>query len=302
MYKHSPSVISVALVLGFGVTGVQAGTCFTSDVGITKISTQGDSPTVIFQAPTNGPAITASDCIAAGDRNPSPSQNGFNGDNRGFRGEGDLNTWADDGGLYGEYGAFVTEDDLQALKDPNVAEDPGWIFVGKQDIGGGTEWGTITNGGDEFSFESFFDDDFSKLLSVNVGEGCDDGEFCGTWSYTPPENYPEDLKNVLGQDKIFDQIAIVLKSGPESTIYNFKISDLFSEIPENNYAYEGFWDTSASMFNDKGNQSPYGLSNFQFYLRDPTVESAETPVPTPASLILMATGLIGLGVFQKRRA
>ena len=303
MYKHSPSLIPVALFLGFGASGVQAAVmdCRSeSDVQITQIATSDGNP--ISQSPTSGVPINASGCIHAGNRNPSPVRTGFGGDNRGLKNEGDLNTW----GKYGEYGAFVTEDDLQALRDPDVAEDPGWIFVGKKDVNGSTDWGTIRNGDNTFSFESFFDD-FSDLLQITPGDGCDGGH-CGTWTYTPPKDYPDDLLSVIGFDRIFDQLAVVFKSGPESMIYNFKVSDLFDQTPEENYSYSGVWDTSGSMFNSRGrNNSPYGLSNYTLFLRDPVAQPFSddpqpNPVPTPATLILFAFGLIGLGAFQKRRA
>jgi len=83
----------------------------------------------------------------------------------------------------------------------------------------------------------------------------------------------------------FEQVLFVLKAGPNLAAYLF-------DIPL--AAASGTWATNA-LTGPQG--KPQDLSHFSVYVRGSSV----TPIPLPAGAVLLITGLVGLGVFGRRR-
>ncbi|HEX5792222.1 MAG TPA: hypothetical protein VFY01_03025, partial [Rheinheimera sp.] len=217
--------------------------CDILDVQVTSYQKQDGSAAVSLD-----PALPASACLGAYSGNLNTSSLG---NNLGYDGQGYLN----DKSLFPDYGAFLAEDELQDLEIAGNFKDPGWIFVGKQDMGSGFESGTVTKGGESYTFAS----DILTMQNCKDKDGnahsCDEDAVSGEWVYKPPQFNPEQLLDLLGMDKFFDQAAIVFKSGTQLAIYNFRLSD-FGLPPvlgtdDANYIFTGTWDMSDTLIMDK---------------------------------------------------
>jgi PEP-CTERM motif len=90
----------------------------------------------------------------------------------------------------------------------------------------------------------------------------------GSWLYTPGTNDPAFLVSFM-----------VAKGGN-----NF---NLFSVTGNS-----GMWFTPTNPMN----QQPYGLSHLTFY------EGGQAPIPEPATMLLLGSGLVGLAAARRRRA
>jgi PEP-CTERM motif len=95
-----------------------------------------------------------------------------------------------------------------------------------------------------------------------------DGSGGGSWLYTPGTNDPAFLVSFM-----------VAKGGD-----NF---NLFSVTGNS-----GMWFTPTNPNNDK----PFGLSHLTFY------EGGQAPIPEPATMLLLGSGLVGLAAARRRRA
>lgn len=266
--------------------------CDILDVQVTSVQKQdGVSPVVNFN-----PTIPASDCLGAYDGNLSPS--GLGG-NLGYLNQGYLN----DPNLFPDYGAFISESDLQDLEFEGNFKDPGWIYVGKQNMGENFAPGTVSKDGQSYTFAS------DILTMSNCKDKDGDAISCGTeavsgeWVYKPPQYNPQALLDLLGMTKFFDQVAVVFKAGDQFAIYNFKLAD-FNLPPvlgtnDANYIFTGTWDMSETLINNGGKAG--GLSHFDLWLRDPTVGTTTTNigVPEPATIAILGLGLLGLRLRRK---
>ena len=268
--------------------------CQNSDITITSISKQG----------VNGDSRSlnqdASNCLGAFSGSDAFTGNTTQG-NIGIKDTGYLNKTNYFDGY--EYGAFVGEDDLLDLSGNGEADDPGWIFATKIDFNddgtpGGTKLGEIENNGQTFKFAE-------GLIELNF---YDNKRTSGTWTYTPPETNPQELVDVLGINKFFDQAAVIFKSARQYAIYNFTLAELGLDpvvgTEDTNYRFSGTWDMSGTLKTPNG-KNPAGLSNVSLWLRDPEfVDSSSqptpNPVPTPGTLFLFGAGLFGLGAMRKR--
>jgi len=282
--KTSRHTVFSTAALAFGgivlSAAVNAAPCSTLDVQVTKVSIQGTDKSVdLSSAP-----IAANACLGADAGNDYV---GVSENNLGWLGDG----WLNDTSVFGPYGAFLEETDLQDLKTPGSPVDPGWIFVGKTDFKDDLSIekftaGSVSDGTLSYTFSS-------DILQVNMD---------GTFTYKPPATNPQVLMDILGANKFFDQLAIVFKGGNYHAIYNFTLASfggLLTPVVGTtapNYAFHGTWDMSKTLINNGGR--PAGLSHVSLWLRDPTFVTTE--VALPAILLLFALGLLGLGILRRR--
>lgn len=212
--------------------------------------------------------------------------------NLGYKGEGYLNTAQN--GLWGETGAFTTQDELQDLRTKGVFEDPGWVYFGKNTNGvfdpatSSKDGKSYTYTADLFTLSNCRDKD--EVLDVE----CKDGDFVrGEWQLKPPANNPAALLALLGADRFFDSIAIIFKGGTEHAIYNFSVKQLglASGIgtSSENLVFKGVWDMRDVLKNG-GGKVP-GLSHVTVWGRDPQTTAL---VSAPAALTLFSLGLMML--------
>jgi len=250
--------------------------CSVSDLQITTFQLLDGSDPVATPVP-----VDSTSCLGAYYGNNSEFINPI--ENLGYDEDGWLNKEGYNNWWTGP-GAFVTEEDLLDLDGDGQADDPGWVYVGKDD-GNGFKGQTSTNGDASYDFIDdliTFDnckDKKGKVASCVGGEAVS-----GNWSYTPPAMNPDELTSLLGGD-FFDQVAIVFKAGNAFAMYNFSIEDLGLDpvlAGDYNYAFTGTWDISDVLGGS-------ALSNVSFWARDPIGETTE--VPEPSTLLLLSAGL-----------
>lgn len=277
--------------------------CKLADIQITSIQKQDGS-----DAESVGP-INATACYGAFDGNDDVSALG---NNLGYDNQGWLNK---ESSYWPGPGAFITNADLQDLQDKGLI-DPGWIFFGK--------YGDECKEDDEDCVEPFnpassskdgttytYTNDLVSLSDCKNAAGADTdcyGEDSdavkGEWTYKPPVTNPEELLNMLGTNKFFDQVTVVFKSGNMFALYNFNIAALglppVVGITDENYMFKGVWDMSSTLINKGGN--PAGLSHISIWGRDPVASDTPPPVDVsaPMSLALVGLALLLLGV-QRRQ-
>jgi hypothetical protein len=259
--------------------------CKVSDVKITTVQLLDGSPAGTLPVPEN-----ASNCLGAysGQNNlfTNPVQN------LGYDDDGWFNT-EDYLGLWDGPGAFIDDADLLDLDGDGDMDDPGWVYVGKEDLDSGYVPQTSSNGLESYTFIDNLIT-FSDCKNKNGGteSSCFGGEaVSGNWAYNPPTTNPEALTDLLGGN-FFDQVAIVFKAGKSFAMYNFNIFDL--GLPpvlagQPNFAFTGTWDIS-KVLNNKG------LSNFSFLARDP-INVASVPEPSSWALMLFAS----LFIYRQRK-
>ncbi len=196
-----------------------------------------------------------------------------------------LNEWWVDG-------AFKPE--LQALENPDLAVDPGWIYLGKFEQNKET---------------SNWEKEFAKLGGVvDFGELLDFGISCdtncesasGNWYLTPFFDVPELVAPLLG-DNFFTQFALVFKAGTDFITYNFTLESM--EIDSATvgtglrpYVFEGGFNFADVLINNGGKSA--GLSHFSIYALDPT-GSSTTTVSEPSALFILGLLLVMLSVRRR---
>ncbi len=284
------------------------GNCNVNDVTIKVIQRQDGSDPVEVSIPSTA-------CI--GDWSGNDVSNGLNGydaegnkvHNLGYDNMGWLN--AANSPYWGDPGAFVTNDDLENLAG-NGKVDPGWIFFGKYDGEEGVKDGPISWMPDYSSKEGFDTYNYaSDLLTLSCKDkngaavNCN-GKTSGDFVYKPPVTNPEDLMDLLGANKFFDQVTVVFKAGNAWAMYNFNLAALglppVLGTEAANFMFSGTWDISKTFINNGGQSA--GLSHVSLWGRDPT--SGDTPppptdVPAPFSIALTGLGLLLLGLQRRRR-
>ena len=271
--------------------------CQVSDVQVTSVQKQNGDPVFVLPDPQD-----ASACLGAYAGNLSTS--GL-GSNLGYDGQGYMN----DKTLFPDFGAFITEGELQDLEFDDQFNDPGWIFVGKQNMKEDVSFKpeTLTDPNDPTKTYTFTSD-ILKMQNCKDKNGaalpnCSADAVSGEWVYKPPQLNPASLMAILGIDKFFDQVAVVFKSSDQFAIYNFKLSDFDLDpvvgLTDANYIFTGTWDMSKTLINN-GNQSA-GLSHFDLWLHDPVVGTT-TPnirVPEPTTIAIFGISLLGLRLRRK---
>lgn len=239
--------------------------------------------------------IDSSECYGAFEGNNSLFTNPTMG-NLGYDNDGWLNEEADF--WPGLPGAFITNADLFDLDGDTEIDDPGWIYLGK-DEGAGFKGETSTDGVTEYTF---IDDllTMSNCKDKNDGDtSCVGGDAVkGDWAWTPPATNPDALLDLLG-GMFFDKVAVIFKSSKRFAMYSFDIGDLGLDpvlAGDFNFAFEGTWDMSETLINKGGN--PAGLSNVSLWARDPIIP---VEIPEPSYLGLFAVILILVHGCHRRR-
>ena len=236
-------------------------------------------------------------------------------------------------GDFNENLAFIDPTtDLQNLTPGDeVVDDPGWVFLGKDDgdftgatddegneIGDGiadgfqyahTGVGMVEDEGgsagnlDGFDIGDLINVDFTcydDIENIIIGEGFGlggAGTDCtqGTWSIMPDWDIVNLLDELFGEG-VFDHLALVFKSGPEFAVFdfNFQGSPLNLEVP---YNLGGTFDVSDVFENSQG--MPKGISHISVWARDPASITTEMPEPKSTMLMLLAVALLVLRVKSK---
>ncbi len=244
--------------------------CSVEDVQITKIQLTVDGELIDLAIPVNASSCLAVDNVVNNFFNhsfPKHSPNlGY--DNDGWLNQGgELIDWWDGPG------AFIDNADLLDLDGDEEIDDPGWILVGKDEgEGAGYVGQTSTDGDTSYTFE----DDLITFTDGGIGSKS------GNWQYTPPQENPDELLQLMGGD-FFDQVAVVFKAGSGFAMYNFTLADL--GLPpilagDFNYVFGGTWDIDETL--------GAALSNMSFWARDP-VEPTEVPEPSTLGLLLLSS-------------
>lgn len=158
---------------------------------------------------------------------------------------------------------------------------------------------------EKYGIETYDNSGAFKVVvnSKDDGEGkVDDGwGNTGTWTYTgapiqPEPNYPISEQNPYDSKDDF-RLYFSIKAG---TGYNlFAMKDSWNQ----NQAID--WSTLNDFFRDDSdldNLNGAGLSHISFWKQYLTLDTpGESPVPEPATLILLGFGMIGLAGISRRR-
>lgn len=287
MYKKI--ALLLMLVAGFDATATVMTNC--PAVKLTNVQTNSG---VNIPLPVSLP-VNSAFCYESVSGNDSVN---VSSTNLGYKNDGYLNT--SQNGLWGEYGAFTRQDELQDLKTPGVFVDPGWVYFGKNTSGVFTP-GTSSKGNDSYTYTpDLFT--LSNCLNKNgvLDLLCSGADLVkGEWQLKPPVNNPAALLKLLGADRFFDSIAIIFKSGNEHAIYNFNVSQLGLQsgigTTSQNFVFKGQWDMSNVLLTGRNNVAA-GLSHVSIWGRDPQAEPAT--VSTSGAWLLLSAGL---GLLVSRR-
>jgi MYXO-CTERM domain-containing protein len=199
-------------------------------------------------------------------------------------------------------GAFITDADLQNLQNKGLI-DPGWIFFGKYTAGDFDASSSSKSGLGTYNYAS-------DLISLsNCKDKNDATVSCsgddvvkGEWTYKPPATNPQQLLDMLGTDKYFDQVTVVFKSATMFAMYNFNIAALglppVVGTSDENYLFKGVWDMSNTLVNPGG---AAGLSHISIWGRDPVAGDPPIDVPVSSPLTLAGLGLVLLGLHRRRK-
>ncbi|MAI63619.1 MAG: hypothetical protein CL600_01850 [Alteromonas sp.] len=236
----------------------------------------------------NGNSISSTACAGLFDGNdhPLPTYN------TGISGDGLLNgeTHKKGSPWFASTGAFITEDDLQDLDGKGGVNDPGWIYLGKDD-GNGNGFGVtdLTNwylNGETFELDKYLGVEFS------CAKGCVNGE----WSinFFKPEEMLRELSSTIFGNSFFDHLAFSFKVGNETIIYDFNFNLINDEI-------NGVFDLSAphnfSGKYDLSGLSKKDISHISLWARDPV---NAVSVDEPSNLALFFTGFLLLGSLRRK--
>lgn len=270
--------------------------------------------------------INSTDCAGFYHENVKPFSSNNGVSNIGLNEEGFLNN--ETGAFPTAPGAFIESTDLQDLDNEGIANDPGWIYLGKSEGGefqwfGDEETPVVDNPLNPTNF------DISQYMDISMNW---DGTQ-GSWSitYNNPLEFLDKLSETFGTN-FFDHLAFGIKFGnvvdelneevtetegrkggnrstPEYAFYDFDFPQInidiktllnLSEDPFNlsiPYNFSGGFDMCAG-FEDCTVQG-LGISHVDLFARDPA--DPETSVPVPGPLLLMGIGLAAIGYTSRKK-
>jgi len=192
---------------------------------------------------------------------------------------------------------FIEPSDLQKLDPDGEAEDPGWVFLGKQE-GGDFDYSVAGKNleddeGDSISIDigdvltvnfscSYTEDSVVMQVSI-THDKCEDG----MWDISPVENIATLLEPVFGNG-FFDHLAIIFKGGPEFAVYDFDFNMINAELGNNldltvPYNLSGTFNMEATFGNT-------AISHVSLWARDPAGE--DVTISEPSVRLLFALGLL----------
>ena len=268
---------------GYVAAAVGGNGLSTSDVTITSAEVAGGDP--VYGAPA--PAIEATNC--AGLFVGNDNVNG--GDNFGLEDHGYMN--GEDFPFF-DGGAFITDSSLQNLDDDGLFDDPGWVYLGK-DEGAGV-------GGIDLENPAGVDLD----LFMDIVFTCDSGQingpdcYAGSWSlnFFDPGGLLAALETTVFGDSFFDHLAFTFKFANTFAVYDFDFNILNSLSPD---PLNPIFDLSAPHnFTGEFDLSSYGkgISHISVFARDPlNVEE----IPEPPIYILVLIGVFSIYLRMKLR-
>lgn len=173
------------------------------------------------------------------------------------------------------------------LQGDGSADDPGWIFLGKQNMGDSFQYGTIDGPEGEFNL--------SQIIKFTFGPN-EQGATSGTWRLEVDKDVVQKLTDQgLFTRSRFDHLAFVLKAGDAWAVYDFNYNLLGGFDLSIPYTQEGTWTTG---FDFLKNGNPQGLSHMSLWARDPITDNR---VPEPGTLVLIGMGLLAAGWARQRR-
>lgn len=259
--------------------------CNNADVRVTKYVGSPSGTASNWTEPAT--PINAAACAGAfaGNDMPVPSLN------LGYKGDGLLNGAPQSTPPRANIfpgGAFMRELGLQYsdLQDDGVADDPGWIMLGRFDFDTNL-FGPSAIGGSLGIVLS----DFFSVTSTGAGTG--------TWAFSPDAGFTARADAILGKHD-FDQFALVFKASTSFAAYDFS-TEQFGWDSGELFGLQGSYDTRNTLRTSNG-KNPAGISHISLWARDPFFNDSELTVPEPGTLALVGLAFAGLAFSRRRRA